>query len=58
MWTQTLGSQAISQDTQGKNELYRNQRYLQPHIHQQPHHQVVKVLEVKEGLVLSGARDN
>ena len=58
MWTQIQGIQAISQDKQVQNDPDVNPRYLQSHIYQQPHHQAVKVLEVKVVLVLSGAGDN
>ena len=58
MWTQTQGIQAISQDTQVQNDPDMNLRYLQPHIHQHLHHQVVKGLEVKAVLGPSEAGDN
>ena len=57
-WTQTQNRQANSQDTQVENDPYRNLRYIKCHFHQQLHHQVVKVLEVKGGLGPSGAGDN
>ena len=58
MWTQTQGSQAISQDTQVQNDPDVNLRCFQLHIHQQPHHQGVKGLGVKVVLGPSGAGDN
>ena len=57
MWTQTQGIQTISQDSQVWNYPDVNLRYHQPHIHQQPHYEVVEGLQIKVVLVPSGTGD-